>query len=83
MTEIYINIVARIADYMATHPYEAARGLIQLHMHADGKDRGVAVGDVRWCDGRLARTTSAGIRIHVCILYHGTLTDGNLESMHD
>ena len=27
MTEIYLHIVARMADYMATHPYNADRKL--------------------------------------------------------
>ena len=26
MTEIYLHIVARMADYMATHPYTAING---------------------------------------------------------
>ena len=26
MTEIYLHIAARMADYMATHPYFVARG---------------------------------------------------------
>ena len=27
MTEIYLHIVARMADYMATHPYSCATGV--------------------------------------------------------
>ena len=34
MTEIYLHIVARTADYMATHPYAVRRGGAAYHVRS-------------------------------------------------
>ena len=35
MTEIYLHIVARMADYMATHPYGGAGGITSVFQHRE------------------------------------------------
>ena len=38
MTEIYLHIVARMADYMATHPYYLLDGVgVLLHVGQQGR----------------------------------------------